>query len=59
MAERHFEFAPVILPRDGNVEDERTRGLEIIGDENDSGSDFGGHAHVHEPDFAVAPLQQQ
>jgi hypothetical protein len=29
-------------------------GLHIIGDENDGGSGFGGHAHVHEPDFAVA-----
>ena len=34
MAERHFEFAPAILPRDGNVDDERARGVEMVGDEN-------------------------
>src|SRR5579862_9189376 len=56
MAEQHFEFAPAILPRDGNVDDERARGVEIVGDENNSGAGLGGHAHVHEPDLAVARI---
>jgi len=54
MAERHLKFAPAILPRDGNVDDERTRSVEIIGDENDGRSGLGGHAQVHQPDFAMA-----
>src|SRR5208282_5734720 len=54
MAEWHFEFAPAILPRDGNVDDERARGVEIVSDQNDGGAGFGGHAHVHQPDFTVA-----
>jgi len=54
MAERHFEFAPAILSCDGNVDDERARGVEMVGDEDDGGAGFGGHAHVHQPDFAVA-----
>ena len=37
MAERHLEFAPAILPRDGNVDDERTRDVEIISDETTAG----------------------
>ena len=37
MAERHFEFAPAILPGDGNVDDQRARGVEMVGDENDGG----------------------
>ena len=34
--------------------DERAGGVEMVGNENEGGAGFGGHAHVHEPHFAVA-----
>jgi len=44
MTERHFEFAPAILPRNGNVDDERAWAFRLVGDENNGGPGFGGHA---------------
>ncbi len=38
----------------GNMNDERARRVEVVGDENHTGTGLGRHAHVPEPDLSVA-----